>query len=309
MNVIMNHANNRTFVDYYRTRRHTGLQEVMLGKQPDEVFARALTRMSRWIDKRRPRQLTDAEKASVEENPELQAAIGALESLADLHRRTREPALESLLLQRQREVTNTRRRLREKLKQGLRQDFSRKQAVIDIDRQLCGSAVNNEGARQVLQREFEMPPAQIHLLEGLLTWPVSDSLEDEWRRRNQGVEAVVQYCDFLEGGPLRGRSKRTVPCDTGSHKDGPPERKIKREDRPSLSVWQEKCNKREEHIRSARKPRICFQCGKEYAQHGGVLRHFRAAHLHDRQCNFCKSPLCNEMHLRNHAAVVHRLHT
>ncbi|EEH19028.2 hypothetical protein PABG_01347 [Paracoccidioides brasiliensis Pb03] len=49
--------------------------------------------------------------------------------------------------------------------------------------------------------EFELPPAQIHLLVKLLIWPTSDALEDEWRRRNEGVEAV------------RRLPRRWVPCE------------------------------------------------------------------------------------------------
>jgi len=38
-----------------------------------------------------------------------------------------------------------------------------------------------------------------------LTWPTSDSLEDEWKRRGKAIEAGIRYCGFLEGSPLRGR--------------------------------------------------------------------------------------------------------
>ncbi|TPX21021.1 hypothetical protein DIZ76_016921 [Coccidioides immitis] len=83
----------------------------------------------------------------------------------------------------------------------MRREWSEKQTVIDIKQQLSGSAVDKT-AQQVLQNEYNMPPAQISLLKKLLTWPKSDSLEDEWRRHNEAVEAVRQYCDFLKGGPL-----------------------------------------------------------------------------------------------------------
>jgi hypothetical protein len=298
----MNHASNRTFIDYYRPRRHAGLQEIMCGLKPDEVFAQALTRMSRWIDKRRPRHLTDTEKAPVEQHPELQAAIRIQEDLAALYARTREPALVPLLQERKREVTNTRRRLLYQLKHKLRQEFSRDQAVIDIERQLSGSAVEDEGAREVLRTEFEMPPAQIHLLAKLLTWPTSDSLEDEWRRRNEGVEAVRQYCDFLEGGPLRGRPKRTLPRDDAFREDNPPEKKIKQEVHPSIPPV-------EENNGPAQGRLACFQCGKMYTEHGSVIRHFRMAHLKDRRCISCDLQLQNEMHLRRHAAEVHCVNT
>ncbi|KAB8067670.1 hypothetical protein BDV29DRAFT_163138 [Aspergillus leporis] len=95
-NVIMAHASSRTFVKHYQPRRHAGLQEVMCGVNPDEEFSRAITRMSRWIDRRRPRYLTDAEKASVEKDPELQSAIRWQVELEDRCARSDDPTLRVL---------------------------------------------------------------------------------------------------------------------------------------------------------------------------------------------------------------------
>ncbi|EDN07394.1 predicted protein [Histoplasma mississippiense (nom. inval.)] len=263
-NVIMNHASSRTFIRHYRVRQHSGLQEIMCGLDPDEEWGRAVTRMSRYRDKRRPRHLSDAERASAEEDPELQAAIHVHESLADLYRRTQDPALIPLLSRRQQEVTNTRRRLQDRLKHVLRQDFSRKQAVIDIERQLSGSAVNDEHSQQVPRREFEMPPAQIHLLENLLTWPTSDSLEDEWQRRNKGVGAVTEYCDFPEGGPLRGRPpKRRLSPEEAPQKVGSPAKKARLEDQPTISRQEEKNQAIEKDTPTVSEPEKCFQCPKK----------------------------------------------
>ncbi|KGQ02015.1 hypothetical protein PAAG_11190 [Paracoccidioides lutzii Pb01] len=79
------------------------------------------------------------------------------------------------------------------------------------------------------------------LLEGLLTWPASDPLEDERRQRNVGVEAVRQFCDFPEGGLLgEERPKRKVLSDGALHEDIQPEKKVKLEDRPSPFSWEEK---------------------------------------------------------------------
>ncbi|OXV05446.1 hypothetical protein Egran_06786 [Elaphomyces granulatus] len=60
-NLIMAHATSQTFLDHYRPRRHANMQEIMCGLEPDKEFERAVTRMSRWIDKRRPRRLDDVE--------------------------------------------------------------------------------------------------------------------------------------------------------------------------------------------------------------------------------------------------------
>ncbi|KGM92135.1 uncharacterized protein PADG_11671 [Paracoccidioides brasiliensis Pb18] len=103
---------------------------------------------------------------------------------------TRPPALIPLLEERQQEVDRSRQRVREK------------QTVIDIERQLSGLAAVNDEARATGSVKGIMTCRQhwSNLLEGLLTWPASDPLEDERRRRNVGVEAVRQCCDFPEGG-------------------------------------------------------------------------------------------------------------
>lgn len=78
---------------------------------------------------------------------------------------------------------------------------------------MSGGAVSDEPALEVLRKDFAMPPQQILVMETFFTWPTSDSLEDEQIRRNKAVAAGVQYCGFAEGGPLRGRPKRSVPSD------------------------------------------------------------------------------------------------
>lgn len=279
----------------------------MCGVDPDEELSRAVTRMSRWIDKRRPRILSDAEKASVEKDPELQSAIQWHAELEDRYARSNDPTLRALLEQQERGVENTRRRLREKRRKEIRRDFSRKQAVIDIERQLTGGAVNDEPAREVLRKEFAMPPEQILLVETFFTWPTSDALEDEWLRRNKAVAAGTQYCSFREGGPLRGRPKRPASDDATQVAD-PLAKKQKMQERPTVSAWEKKLGSVKEKV-TADKLSACFQCLKEYSDVYGVKRHFKTLHLKDRKCNFCDLSLQHEMHLRSHAQEVHRLRT
>lgn len=102
-------------------------------------------------------------------------------------------------------------------------------------------------------------------MQKLLTYQTSDSLEDEWKRRDEGVEAVTQYCDVLEGGPLRGRPKRTasksVSSNGGVRQDAPAkEDKVRRDEEPCVSARDELLRATEEHIKTALKPQACFQC-------------------------------------------------
>jgi Protein of unknown function (DUF3435) len=59
------------------------MQEVILGLAPDHERERALTSISQWRDKQRPRHLNDLEKATVERDPELLAAIQQRNDLMD----------------------------------------------------------------------------------------------------------------------------------------------------------------------------------------------------------------------------------
>ena len=189
--------------------------------------------MSRWIDRRRPRYLSDADRELVEKDPELQSAMRwQFDLISQSGDRSHEPASPAMLQDQKRHVHNLRRRLQEKRRKELRRDFSRKQAVIDIERQLTGGAVSDEPAREVLRKEFAMPPEQILLVEMFFTWPTTDSLGDEWTRHNRAVAAAIQYCGFQEGGPLRGRRKRPAPSESEEVAPSPPAQKLKTDRSP-----------------------------------------------------------------------------
>lgn len=110
----------------------------------------------------------------------------------------------------QRNITNIRQRLRYKRKNEVRREFSQKQAVIDIERQLSGSIVPDEDTSEASQMANDMPPEQIRLIEAI---PTAWTSEGEWQRRNTAVEAIIAYCNYAEGGPLRGRPKRSISRD------------------------------------------------------------------------------------------------
>ncbi|OQE69071.1 hypothetical protein PENNAL_c0141G07359 [Penicillium nalgiovense] len=153
-----------------------------------------------------------------------------------------------------------------------------------------------------------MPSEQILLVETFFTWPTTDSLEDEWTRRNKAVAAGIQYCGFQEGGPLRGRRKRSAPSDNDDAVPSPPARKVKTGTPPTTS-WEKGRTSGGKHMPNAEQTFACFQCPKTYSDYNGVKRHFRTSHLTDRKCNFCDLSVLHEMHLRRHAECVHGLRT
>jgi len=81
-----------------------------------------------------------------------------------------------------------------------------------------------------------------------LTWPTSDSLEDEWKRRGKAIEAGIRYCGFLEGSPLRGRPQNDFLSTRPRLSDvqqTPLKKKIKEQTlnwRPIMMIWKMKIN-------------------------------------------------------------------
>ena len=213
-NMIMAHASSRTFIKHYWPQQHTGLQEVMCGLNPDEEFLRAVTWMSCWINQQWPWYLNDADQALVERDLELQSAVWWW---ADLKTQCEDcagdPALQDMLDNQEYKVSNLHCCLQDRQWKEAQHEFSWKQAVIDIERQLTGSAISDQPAHKVLWKEFTMPPEQILLVEMFFTWPTTDSLEDEWEQCNKAVAAGIQYCSFWEGGPLWGQPKHSALSD------------------------------------------------------------------------------------------------
>lgn len=320
----MKHADIRTFLKHYLPRRiGTDMQALMRGLEPDSAMMRAVTRMGRWIDTRRPRELTEEQRASVEDIPELQEAIMKRDCLAQKldHDGTKGRKRLDRLRQSKKNVTNTRNRLLYDLRKRVREEFDCQQAVIDIGRQLTGSALHEEGTKEILRTEEHMLPQQIFLLEKLTTWPTTQSLEAEWTRRNEAVEAVRMYCDVREGGPRRGRRYPVQPCFT---KNNIPAVGISGTVRPNDRLppvpSEESPPEAETSFRPTVKPLGCFQCygnidepnerlKKHYSRHAHLLRHFRDTHLDDRLCNYCNREFEHEMGMRRHAHEIHGLKT
>ncbi|KAI2697980.1 hypothetical protein CBS147354_9889 [Penicillium roqueforti] len=265
---------------------------VMNGRESNKSLMRAITRISRWIDKRRPRHLTSEQRASLREHPEYVEATRRMKEQAEECKCDPSAAMQSRLEKLKRETSNTFGRLERALRRKVRHEFDRKQAIIDIERQLSGAAVDDEEAKKVLQVEDQMLPEQIDLLEKLFTWPTSQSLEAEWQRRNATVATISRYCGFLEGGPLRGRRKRAVPSDGFDEEQTSvlPEPAKKSCSSPEPSQQDILLVKAGNYIKKAKKPRRCFQCygdtelpihrrTQKYSEYKSTLRHFREKHL------------------------------
>ncbi|KAB8227561.1 DUF3435 domain-containing protein [Aspergillus alliaceus] len=323
--LIMKHASPRTFLEHYHPLQlDTDMIRIICGLDPDVELMRAVTRQSRWRDTRRPRYLTDQQKAQVEDHPELEEARCKLSKARAQYEETQKPSLLPRIQQLEKEVKNTRKRLLRALRHRVREDFDEEQAFLDIEAQLSGTAVKEEGEDESLL-ENNMHPLQLHLVQCLVSYPMSNSLEDEWNRRDAGAAAVVQYCDVLEGGPLRGRPKRETSEPSVSDSPSQPhvarqaQDDVDRREAP-VSVRDERLRATREHIQESKKPQSCFQCFadekqpddvrcKKFHDTGCVTRHFDAIHLNEEplKCEWCEVVLLHKMAFQRHAHDVHRV--
>ncbi|EED14738.1 conserved hypothetical protein [Talaromyces stipitatus ATCC 10500] len=334
-NLIMKHASSRTFLNHYLPRNiDTDMQNIMNGRKPNTMLMHAIRRISRWIDKRRPRVISAQDRAELYQHPEYLAAVHERDAQAILCQQSPSPRNMSRLGRLTQDVDKIFRRLCRVRRKEVRQAFSRKQAKIDIERQRSGTAFHNEETKHNLQTVTQMPSEMIHLLEKLFTWPTSHSLNNEWKRRNAATAAVTQYCGVWEGGPLRGRRKRASPSDDELDQMKPSKRVASAtpvsdvapsDSRDLLEEAREhiiRAGERDRKKPNVEKPIVCFQCFgnrllpehkrvKKWSRPDATVRHFQDKHLADRQCNFCDDGeiFLHQMHLQNHAAAVHRLVT
>ena len=84
-NLIIKHSDSRTFLNHYLPRHiNTDMQNVINGQQSNKSLMRAITRMSRWIDTRRPRHLTPKQRASIREHLEYVEAVRRLDKQTEI---------------------------------------------------------------------------------------------------------------------------------------------------------------------------------------------------------------------------------
>ncbi|KAH6974005.1 hypothetical protein EDB80DRAFT_595661 [Ilyonectria destructans] len=206
-------------------------------------------------------------------------------------------------------------RLKRLLKQKIRDEWTAEQAVDDIERQLAGIWRPN----QVVDKPCRpQRPAQRRLVQAL-TAPSNNTLEDQYRRRDNAMDAVIAYCIVEEGQTVRRtNTSSTEPSRRATPGDAPAESPLHV---AMMSIF----------VKTEReRPRRCFVCvGKalslapddaavedlirEFYTAGDLSKHFRRRHLSNLRdgdgiyCKVCKLSLDHKMHFQNHAMRVHGL--
>ena len=313
-NMMMQHAKIDTFIKHYLRRTVTAdTRAIVSGYEPQRDLMRAACRMTRWIDPDRPQELTPEESLSVNQDPAVRRLVAEREKWKRRFQgtATQQPGYQII----GRAIFNTRQRLRAALLKHVQERWDLEHLVDEIERQLSGLKLSQD-VKTTLDQNDEMPPLQKRLAEAVMTLP-GTTIEEEFRRRNGGIDAVAAYCHFQEGGAAalprkRSSTRRASPTPS---KEANPQLAAAEAEKQALSdamllVFTEK------------RTTTCFLCLGEqslpfekrtykFASPGDLTKHFKRKHLAhikegDRlKCKVCRMGLQHKQHLQNHAETIH----
>ncbi|KAF2012894.1 hypothetical protein BU24DRAFT_425506 [Aaosphaeria arxii CBS 175.79] len=300
-NLMMQHANTAVFLNHYLSRRvTTDTQAIVRGTEPQTEIMRAACRMSRWIDPDRPRRLTPEQSATVNDDLQIQELLRRQEKYSRI------PSRQEKYKEIGKRVRNRRQQLRRELRNCIRENWDREQAVRDIQQQLSGSKFGDQ-VKTKLNLCPERTPLHNALIESLLSLP-GTTLEEEYRRRSKAINAVAAYC-LIEEGVTRSSQQQT--------------RSAERQVLPTaIDSFDAAFEAAKVSIFKETRPKICFRClGNEdapnekrlhsFASSTELSRHFKQCHLarmpdfEPQWCSICDVKLEHKEHLRRHALEIH----
>ncbi|KAH0419558.1 hypothetical protein CcaCcLH18_14355 [Colletotrichum camelliae] len=306
-NLAMGHGSSDPFQRHYLGRNISAdLWGILRGQRPQQALMKQSCSIGHSISKRRPIDLTPDQSASVTTHPTIRELTKALRELPPGSKQYKEA---------KRAIRNEKQRLRRELKQKIRDEWTNKQATDDIERQIQGvgfaEPATGGGCRP-------QGPAQKRLLAKLTT-PIVATLEGQYRRRDDAINAVSAYCSVQEGCTIRRCHPPLTPKAALSDPPCDPS-----EASPlylaTLSVFVTSENQR---------PRRCFVCigqamglppddedrlddlTREFYTSNDLTKHFRRKHLSkvangdNIECKVCDMTLDHKMHLQNHAFKIH----
>ncbi|RKK77497.1 hypothetical protein BFJ71_g16737 [Fusarium oxysporum] len=213
-NLLLQHANSNTFRKHYlgRVVSVDTMAVVRRTKQQNALMRQACS-IGYSASTRRPTQLTAEQSVAVDGDPEIQKLLHQRQELRKVAKGS--PKARKKIESITKALRSLRVKLRRELKQQYRQGWSRKQAVVDIERQLAGQTFEEPPVSPSDESSYssqEQHPAQKRLFEAL-TAPVADTLEGEYQRRNNAILAVMAYCPVQESPLPRTRNQAMVNKD------------------------------------------------------------------------------------------------
>ncbi len=311
-NLLLDHANSNPFQKHYLGRQIAiDALAIVRGLEPQNALVEMSCSIGHSISKRRPVDLTAEQAASINSDPHIKRLSRHIETLRQQAKHSRKAMDE--YKEASRGFRSEKQSMRRSLKQQIRDEWTDKQAVLDIEAQLSGLSFADVPPVEV--SNCPRRPAQIRLMSAL-TSPVETTIEGQNRRRDTAINAVMAYCVVVEEPVVRRRG-----CSGAGGTQPSP---IK-DDPPVHSRWSVAAAST--FIKSEKRPR-CFLCVGEafplepedprnitlfnqFYSPGDLTKHFKRMHLSNLQegeeiyCRVCEMQLDDKTHLQNHAHGIH----
>ncbi|KAJ6103496.1 hypothetical protein N7486_005923 [Penicillium sp. IBT 16267x] len=357
--LILQHSDIRTFVRHYQVDVDVDVQGIIRKTGSQTPLVRFACSLSASIDPNRPWKLSTEESRSLNELPEVRARQGTVDKRkrrwedrktdCDRAGRAYQTAFGHLEegahseVQRQkwqkleilqdnaleakrkynkavRELKNEKQRQRNRRIWQKLERYKNEQPVIDLEQQLAGKLVNPKVMGALEHRGF-MPPEHLTVIDTLLTKPGA-TIEAEYQRRINAINAVTAFCGVEEGRPTpRPTQSRRRPA-ADDDPSCPPAKQSRLMEDSVDAVLRQAMESVRIKFREER-PTICFLCignpnlslehrVRKYATPGSLTRHFLQKHVKPDwpaegvECNICgREPLQQKANLINHAETAH----
>lgn len=301
--MCLGHANSVPFQRHYLAREiRADTFAIVLGEAPQQALITQSCSIAHSISKRRPINLTHEQVASINTDPRITNMERKLRGM---------PMGTKKRMEASRSIRNAKQRMKNALRKKTREEWTVKQAVDDIERQLRGQGFAPEPVDTACRPQH---PAQKRMLAAL-TAPAEPTLEAQYKRKNNAILAIIAYC-FVEEGRTPHRTgavaTKSTRCLAEPIADCPLYAVV-------LSVFVSNEKERQ---------RRCFICvGKamslapddpnveklihEFYTSSDLTKHFRRHHLLNLQdsdkieCRVCCMSLDHKLHFQNHALRIH----
>ena len=310
---MLDHVNSNPFQKHYLGRQiDRDPYAIVRGLKPQDALVQKSCSIGHSISKRRPVDLTTEQAASVNFHPHILKLSQKVEELRRQAKNSRK-AME-LYNTAHRMLRNEKQTQRRALKQQVREEWTNKQAVADIESQLRGRGFLK--GPTVASSSHPMRPAQKRLMDALMA-PVEATVKGQLQRRDVAINVVIVYCAVAEGPVIRRTNCSKAEITQRSTIEEEPSVDGRRTAMLSVFVTSQE-----------ERPRRCFLCvglafrlelddphveelTREFYSSGDVSKHFERKHLKnlregdDIWCRACDMQLDHKMHLQNHALQIH----
>ena len=319
-NLILQHASSAVFQHNYLSRYITqDTHAIYRGLDPQTAVMRAASGMSRSIDPRRPRSLDEAQLTQVKRHPEVRLLLRTRNALAKQIRAEHGTVSNARGLDAYDSYVLARRRLQSKKKAvhklllaEVQSTYRKQQALKDISDQLDGAPDEKSSTGMNTASANSLSEDRRRAINVLFTFATSEPAE-ECQRRSAAIQTVsaLSKRQELRDRKIYSRKRRRDSSGAAGEMDALGESGSKVAIPAPLAI---ECL-----------PTQCIFClgnpdllledrTKPFLNRDGLKRRFERKHLRhcpDDEPLGCPHPSCdarlpNKVHLRNHAAKIHK---